>query len=219
MALSEAILICLTEHPMTGYELAKTFDRSIGFFWRASHQQIYRELQSLREARLVDSKEVIQAGRPNKTIYTITRQGLGHIAEWSRELSDRPPVRDNMLLKLYALDRIDLTALRAEIAGRLGKHRLRLEVYERILAKRYAARPLGVRETGRLLGLKVGLMTERGYIAWCEEALATLAELPAGREPLPSPLRGRDGVGGHSGASVRPPSLALPRKRGGKRST
>ena len=40
MALGDAILACLTEHPMTGYELAKTFDSSIGFFWKADHQQI-----------------------------------------------------------------------------------------------------------------------------------------------------------------------------------
>ena len=51
MALADAILVCLTERPMTGYELAKTFDSSMGFFWRASHQQIYRELQQLRAAK------------------------------------------------------------------------------------------------------------------------------------------------------------------------
>jgi hypothetical protein len=33
LALGDAILACLTERPMTGYELAKTFDASIGFFW------------------------------------------------------------------------------------------------------------------------------------------------------------------------------------------
>ena len=49
MALADAILACLTERPMTGYELAKTFDSSIGFFWKADHQQIYRELSKLRE--------------------------------------------------------------------------------------------------------------------------------------------------------------------------
>ena len=44
VALGDAIHACLTERPMTGYELAKTFDSSIGFFWKADHQQIYREL-------------------------------------------------------------------------------------------------------------------------------------------------------------------------------
>ena len=40
LALGDAILACLTERPMTGYELAKTFDSSIGLFWKAEHQQI-----------------------------------------------------------------------------------------------------------------------------------------------------------------------------------
>ena len=31
MTLGDAILACLTERPMTGYEHAKTFDVSIGF--------------------------------------------------------------------------------------------------------------------------------------------------------------------------------------------
>jgi DNA-binding PadR family transcriptional regulator len=38
LALGDAILACLTERPMSGYELAKTFDASIGFFWKADHQ-------------------------------------------------------------------------------------------------------------------------------------------------------------------------------------
>ena len=37
---------------MSGYELAKTFDSSIGFFWKADHQQIYRELSKLRIAAI-----------------------------------------------------------------------------------------------------------------------------------------------------------------------
>jgi DNA-binding PadR family transcriptional regulator len=179
MALGEAILVCLTERPMTGYELAKAFDRSVGFFWRASHQQIYRELQQLHDGELVHSRGVIQVGRPNKTVYSITRNGLTHVRLWSRELGDRPPVRDNMLLKLYALDAIDREALANEIATRLTKHRARLALYEQFMAERYSKPRLTVRETGRLLGLKVGLMTERGYVAWCEEALATLASLGA----------------------------------------
>jgi DNA-binding PadR family transcriptional regulator len=196
MALAEAIMVCLTERPMTGYELAKTFDASIGFFWRASHQQIYRELQQLSARHLVSSKEVIQNDKPNKTIYSITEEGLERIRSWSRELGDRPPVRDNMLLKLYALDRIDLDALAREIANRLDKHRARLVTYERFMATRYANRPLGIRDTGRLLGLKVGLMTERGYVDWCEGALTTIASIREPASELTQQLRARRQNGG-----------------------
>lgn len=174
MALAEAILVCLTERPMTGYELAKAFDSSIGFFWRAAHQQIYRELQQLRASGFLDSEDVIQTGKPNKTIYTVNARGLRHLKEWSREGSERPPTRDKLLVKLYALDCVDLASVRAQIAERLVRHKARLALYERIEAKRFSGRINDLRRTGWKLGLQLGLTVERGHIAWCETALATL---------------------------------------------
>ncbi|MGH3947803.1 MAG: PadR family transcriptional regulator, partial [Pseudonocardiaceae bacterium] len=50
MALEHAILVSLTERSGSGYELAKRFDKSIGFFWGATHQQIYRVLKRMDEA-------------------------------------------------------------------------------------------------------------------------------------------------------------------------
>ena len=44
MALEHALLVSLTERAGSGYELARRFDKSIGFFWNATHQQIYREI-------------------------------------------------------------------------------------------------------------------------------------------------------------------------------
>ena len=70
LALGDAILACLTEGPMTGYELAKTFDASIGFYWKANHQQIYRELTKLRDRGHIEGCEVVQTGKPNKLVYT-----------------------------------------------------------------------------------------------------------------------------------------------------
>jgi DNA-binding PadR family transcriptional regulator len=75
VALGDAILACLTEHPMTGYELAKTFDSSIGFFWMADHQQIYRELSKLRDRGHIQGREVVQSGKPNKLVYTLHSRG------------------------------------------------------------------------------------------------------------------------------------------------
>ncbi len=176
MALAEAILVCLTERPMTGYELAKAFDNSIGYFWRAAHQQIYRDLQHLRASGFVDSKDVIQSSRPNKTVYAINKAGLAHLKVWSRDGNDRPPVRDDLLVRLYALDCVDLAAVRDQICDRLTKHKARLALYERIEAKKFSGRIKDLKRTGWKLGLQLGLNTERSNIAWCETALATLAE-------------------------------------------
>ena len=47
MSLKFAILTSLTERSGSGIELARRFDKSIGYFWPATHQQIYRELDRL----------------------------------------------------------------------------------------------------------------------------------------------------------------------------
>ena len=83
MALGDAILVLLTERPMTGYELAKTFDTSIGFFWRADHQQIYRELTRLRDRGHIQGREVVQSGKPNKLVYTLTSDGRAALRQWA----------------------------------------------------------------------------------------------------------------------------------------
>ncbi len=47
MSLPHVLLTSLLERPNTGFELARRFDRSMGFFWNATHQQIYRELNNM----------------------------------------------------------------------------------------------------------------------------------------------------------------------------
>src|SRR3954462_9912438 len=68
VALGCAILACPTERPMTGYELAKTFDNSIGFFWKADHQQIYRELTKLRDRGHIQGREGGRSGNRTKLV-------------------------------------------------------------------------------------------------------------------------------------------------------
>ena len=74
---------------MSGYELAKTFDASIGFFWKADHQQIYRELPKLRDRGHIDGHEVVQSGKPNKLVYTLTTEGRAALRHWAAKPSSR----------------------------------------------------------------------------------------------------------------------------------
>ena len=66
MSLPHAILTALLDEDLTGYALAKQFDVSLGFFWQASHQQIYRELKGLHLQGGVNVLEVPQHGKPDK---------------------------------------------------------------------------------------------------------------------------------------------------------
>src|SRR5262249_14748074 len=103
MALADAILACLTERPMTGYELVKTFDASICYVWKADHQQIYRELSKLRDRGHVQAQEVVQTGKPNKLVYTLTDDGKVALRHWAARPSVPPSIKDDLLVRLYAL--------------------------------------------------------------------------------------------------------------------
>jgi len=174
VALGDAILVCLTERPMTGYELAKTFDSSIGFFWKANHQQIYRELTKLRDRGHVQAREVVQSGKPNKLVYTLTAEGKAALRHWASRPSSPPSIKDDMLVRLCALDAVDMQPMRADLMARLEYHRDRLARYERVLVKRFPHGAASLGDTGKLLGLRLGLKHERAVVEWCEEALQTL---------------------------------------------
>src|SRR5215831_11878842 len=190
MALSNAILVLLTEQPMSGYDLAKRFDASIGFFWTADHPQIYRELGRLKERGHVAVHEVVQSGRPNKLVYTITPSGLAALNVWSQKPSPPPPIKDELLVRFYALDHVDIGALRAQLLERLDLHADRLRQFTQILERHYSGKELSLSQTGRLVGLRMGLRYEQICIEWCQDALRCLPA-SADAEPTAIPMRPR----------------------------
>src|ERR1700744_1795101 len=177
MALGDAILACLTESPMTGYELAKTFDSSIGFFWKADHQQIYRELSRLRDRGYILGREVVQSGKPNKLVYTLTSEDRAALKHWAARPSSPPSIKDDLLVRLYALDSVDIEPLRIDLMARLEHHRDRYGRYERILNKRFPQGAAAPAEIGKLLGLRIGLRHEKMVAEWCEEAIDALSAM------------------------------------------
>lgn len=72
MALEHAILVSLLEQPGSGYELARRFDRSIGYFWTATHQQIYRVLKRMENDGWIEVRAVQQQARPDKKEHSVT---------------------------------------------------------------------------------------------------------------------------------------------------
>ncbi len=96
--------------------------------------------------------------------------------------------QDDLLIRLYALDAVDIEPLRTDLMARLEHHRDRFERYERILNKRFPDGTASHADTGKLLGLHVGLRYERMVAEWCEEAIAALSAISGAGSVVP--LRG-----------------------------
>jgi len=149
----------------------------MGFFWKADHQQIYRELSRLRDKGHIQGREVVQSGKPNKLVYTLTVEGRTALRHWATRPSVPPSIKDDLLVRLYALDSIDPDPLRNDVMARQEHHRDRAARYERILKKRFPDGTASPADIGKLLTLRLGLRHENMVADWCEEALTALSEL------------------------------------------
>ena len=176
MALEHAILVSLAERSASGYDLARRFDASIGHFWKASHQQIYKVLGRMEADGSVASQVVEQGGRPDKKVYAITPSGLDELAAWTSTPTPVEHLRSEFAVKLRALPFGDRAAIVEDVRARRRRHEERLAYYADS-AERFYPRPddLGPDELGGWLVLRGGLLTEQTGIEWCDEILQRLA--------------------------------------------
>ena len=179
MSLRHALLTVLSEKEHTGYELAREFDAVSGHFWRASHQQIYRELKLLVNAEYATFNNVQQKGKPDKKTYQLTDKGRKNLKEWLHEpLTENPP-NYPLLIKFLAADVVDTDKLREEIQALANQHNARLDEYKKLKEKFFAAPPDKLTKKGRLrfLTLRRGILMQEARIKWENEVLELLKEL------------------------------------------
>lgn len=172
MALEHALLVALREQPAAGLELAGRFSRSIGFFWSATHQQIYRVLARMEADGWVEATPVPQAGRPDKKEYAVTAAGREALAAWLATPVGPEPMRSELAVKLRGASFGEREAVLDVVRADLADHHLRLEHYRQLMKRDYP-------EPGRLTGLALdqylvlrgGVRLEEFWTQWLEEYL------------------------------------------------
>lgn len=196
MSLSHAVLTSLLEKPSSGYELARRFDKSIGYFWHATHQQIYRELARMEQAGWVESVAAADAGQTRKRSYRVLPAGRDELQRWVREPSAPLDLRDEVTVRLRADAVLGPLGLEDELRRRIALHAEKLQTYRAIEARDFPDGKALARDTRiRHMILKKGMLFEQGQIDWTQQMLALLAEGEAAPEPEPerepAPARGR----------------------------
>ncbi|MDH6132028.1 DNA-binding PadR family transcriptional regulator [Kitasatospora sp. MAA4] len=178
MALEYAILVSLLEQPGSGYELARRFDRSIGRFWTATHQQIYRVLGRMEADGWLAVELTAQSARPDKKIYSAAEPGRAALAAWLREPVQPESVRHEMAVRIRAAAFDDPAALIPEVERHRTAH---AELLDRYLAGEQRDFPdlesLDVQQQLQHVVLRGGIEYERMTLAWLDDVLVTLHRL------------------------------------------
>ena len=168
---SYAVLGLLTFGEMSGYDLVKLVESSIGFFWTPAKSQVYGELRRLERAGHVREREVEQESRPDKRLYRITRQGETALRHWLDESPLEADVfRSALLVKLFFGSHSQPGTLRSQVEDRLETARQTLARLQEIERQ--------IKDVDAFfypyLTLRAGLARTRATIRWAEETLRML---------------------------------------------
>jgi DNA-binding PadR family transcriptional regulator len=174
MALREVILTVLTQGRMTGYEITKNFDDVLSYFWRASHQQVYRELARLSDDGCVAHELVEQAGKPNKKIYRLTDRGREELASWVATETELPRPQYDLLIKLLAAPTVGGDVLLREIERQQAGTRAFLAMLQakQQFCLRLPEENLSEYDRILFLALRRGLLLVEAQLEWLGEARA-----------------------------------------------
>jgi PadR family transcriptional regulator, regulatory protein AphA len=175
LSLRHLILAVLLREPSSGYQVVQEFDLVAGFFWKATHQQVYRELAALGNSGHVEFATVEQTGKPDKKVYSITAAGIDEFNAWFATPTLPPRAHDPLMIKFFAGgERVD------ELARQLS---LSVSDHEKVLAalmkveSEFYPEPADQMPLWKLciyLSLQLGIERERAWLGWAARSAKML---------------------------------------------
>jgi DNA-binding PadR family transcriptional regulator len=144
---------------MSGWELYATFEGTIGHFWSLTRSQVYRELQTLADAGLI---EIGSSGPRDRRSCTITPAGREAFGAWIARMPGEEHIRFPLLLTTYFGEAVPREVLREACLAHRAAHAARLAGYEAALEEARAHAPFPA------LALDFGIAYERTVLAWID---------------------------------------------------
>ncbi len=131
--LEHILLGLLHEQPMSGYDLKKTIDSTVGFFYSTSFGSLYPALKRLEEKEYVIVEDV-KGDSKNKKIYTLQKAGKEAFIKWLEQ--PLKSSKNEHLLKIFFMDYLDeemRSYLLKEFQNKLKGERQMLKEVEQIV--------------------------------------------------------------------------------------
>ena len=179
------------EASQSGYDLRRTIQGSVGYFWGESYGQIYPALQRLtKEGLIVESRAKAQskprskkkaAGAKERRAYSITAEGRARLTEWLALPYRETPPRDEFLLKLFCGGEAGAPATERQLLEFQKKNRgllATLEEIARLSRERNSQHPNFPYWS---LTLEYGVAGIRATLEWSERALEVVRGMDAAK--------------------------------------
>lgn len=193
MSLKYAILGYLSSGSGSGYDLVQQLDGGLGWFWAASHSQIYPELRRLEAAGLIEGAATTVGERLEKRVYSLTDAGAAELHAWTGSAPQYRPNRDPERLQLLFSDVNGVETIRAHLEAHREHFTQRrervIEMRERILTGEHPRVLQRIQSKEGVEQVVTLLLRDLAYsgdvqraeleIAWADESLERLDALKA----------------------------------------
>src|ERR1017187_4491379 len=165
------------ESNQSGYDIRKTVQGSVGYFWGESYGQIYPALKRLAAEGLIVPGKSTSEARPQRQQYSLTAAGHAHLQEWLAVPYRDDPPRNEFLLKLFfgreAAPSVSIAHVR-EFQGKLRGLLATLLEVETLGRARHSNNP---NFPFWMLTHSYGVSQIRAALDWSESALAVLSSV------------------------------------------
>lgn len=99
--LEVALLGLLSVRPTTGYDIQRHYARALAPWWETPRTQIYPKLRELQRRGLVEDETVVQDGKPNKRLFSLSDAGSAALRTWLQGPIGWPDMRHQMMMRLF----------------------------------------------------------------------------------------------------------------------
>jgi PadR family transcriptional regulator, regulatory protein AphA len=206
VSLRHALLGVIKDQPLTGYDLVRHFQGTVGFLWSAPQSQIYPELRRMEAAGLIEARVAPRGQRAQKRIYSVTEAGMAELRRWATDFIPLPAQRDPIHLKAAFFDLAPPDSVREQLRAHIAQFQWRLEQWQARadairerraeLVEVWLERQPPARHDGIIL-LKIhaleGLIARaRVEIAWARQGLALCEDIEAGQASSAAPMHEKE---------------------------
>jgi DNA-binding PadR family transcriptional regulator len=177
------------EPNLSGYDIRKGVESSVGYFWRESYGQIYPTLKRLAAEGLIVASKSDSASRKGRRVYSLTEAGRACLREWLAVPFKNDPPRNEFLLKLFfgreAAPGVSIAHVQ-DLQERNRRMLATLLAFETMATTQASQNP---HQPFWMLTIGFGIALTRAAIEWGESALATLSSVEAAAASSPRGAR------------------------------
>lgn len=159
------------EADASGYEIKQKLEKLFSHFYNASYGTIYPTLGHMEKEGLITKRSLVQEGKPNKNIYSVTDKGRRQFQSYLASDIQEVEIKSDIMVRLYfggfadpglaehwletSIKKTELSL--AKLSGEYARWESKLNPTQRICMR------IGVTNTENILrNLKEGLALIRG---------------------------------------------------------